>query len=100
MKKWLSNVAVACLSLATTSHASTVIDGEGDDDISPIGPTKAGRLEINPIVSFRMSGGNMIYQFGASLAYSLTRHHQLGGTFVMGNRLYSRTNQRQAVVQN
>jgi hypothetical protein len=29
----------------------------------------------------------------------MTGHHQLGGSFVMGNKLYTRTNRRQTVIQ-
>jgi hypothetical protein len=99
MKRWLVVLVAFCFALPSTSLAQVGPD-EADDDwnVSPVGPIQAGKLEVNPIMSFRMSGGGMVYQVGAAVGYSLTRHHQLGGSFVMGNKLYTRTNQRQAVV--
>ena len=99
MKKW--SLLVVALAFAGLSPAvGEVVVGEVSEDevdISPVGPVRAGKLEINPIMSFRMSGVNMVYQVGASIGYAVTRHHQLGGSFVMGNKLYSRTNRRQFV---
>jgi hypothetical protein len=99
MKKWLLLViAVALTSVSPTIGEIVISEASEDDvDIAPVGPVRAGQLEINPIMSFRMSGGNMVYQVGATIGYAITRHHQLGGSFVMGNKLYSRTNQRQVV---
>ena len=97
MKKWISVLAVLCL-VSPVFGQYGPDEVEDDFDVSPIGPIRAGQLEINPIMSFRMSGGGMVYQVGAAVGYAVTRHHQLGGSFVMGNRLYTRTNQRQAVV--
>ncbi len=92
----LSALAVG---LGSPAVGEVIVTEEADDDIEilPVRPIPAGRLEINLIMSFRMSGGAMVYQVGASIGYAITRHHQLGGSFVMGNRLYSRTNQRQVV---
>lgn len=100
MKRWLMCLAACGLALAGTATADIVIDEEAEDevDISPIGPVRAGHFEINPIMSFRMSGGGMVYQVGASMGYAITRHHQVGGSVVMGNRLYSRTNRRAVLV--
>ena len=98
MKKWISLFAVV-FAVALPAPAEVIWDEEAEDgvDISPIGPIRAGHLEINPIMSFRMSGGAAVYQVGASIGYAITRHHQVGGSFVMGNRLYNRTNRRQVV---
>jgi len=84
MKKWISLFAVV-FAVALPAPAEVIWDEEAEDgvDISPIGPIRAGHLEINPIMSFRMSGGAAVYQ--------------VGGSFVMGNRLYNRTNRRQVV---
>ena len=99
MKRFFLLLAAVCF-VSTPAFAQVGPDEAEDDwDVSPVGPIQAGRLEVNPIMSFRMSGGGMIYQVGASVGYSLTRHHQLGGSFVMGNKLYTRTNRRQAVIQ-
>jgi hypothetical protein len=99
MKRFFLLLAAVCF-VSTPAFAQVGPDEAEDDwDVSPVGPIQAGRLEVNPIMSFRMSGGGMVYQVGASVGYSLTRHHQLGGSFVMGNKLYTRTNRRQAVIQ-
>lgn len=96
MRNWFPFLVLACLVGVSPAVGDVIWDEEADDiDISPIGPMKAGRLEINPIMSFRMSGGTMVYQVGAAVGYSITRHHQVGGSFVLGNRLYSRANRRQ-----
>ena len=99
MRKWLVLLAVFCVAFAVPAGAEVVIDeqAEGEIGVSPISPIRTGHLEINPIMSFRMSSGTTVYQVGASLGYAITRHHQGGGAFVMGNKLYSRTNQRQVV---
>ncbi len=100
MKRWLSLFSIVCVAFSASVGAEIIITDESEDDldVSPIGSIRAGRLEINPIMSFRMSGGAMVYQVGVSVGYAVTRHHQLGGSFVMGKRLYSRTNQRRVVI--
>jgi hypothetical protein len=62
------------------------------------GPMQAGRLEISPMMSLRFSGSALVYRAGVTMAYALTRTHQLGGTFVMGNRAWDRANRREVVV--
>lgn len=99
MKRW--RLLLICLTVGFTGAASgQVIDGEteGEIDLSPISGIRAGHLEINPIMSMRLSGGAVVYQVGVALGYAVTRSHQLGGSFVMGNRLYDRTNRREVVV--
>lgn len=100
MRKGLVLFAATCIAATSPSSAQVGFPEEAEDefDVSPIGPIRAGQLEINPIMSFRMSGGGMVYQVGAAVGYAITRYHQLGGSFVMGNRLYSRTNRQQVVV--
>ncbi len=99
MKRWLP--FLIGITLLTAPAAGQVIideESEGEIDLSPIGQIRAGHLEINPIMSMRLSGGSAVYQVGVALGYAITRTHQLGGSFVMGNRLYDRTNRRQVVV--
>jgi hypothetical protein len=99
MKRWLVVLMCVVVGLAG-SVSSQVIDGEteGEIDLSPISGIRAGHLEINPIMSMRLAGGAAVYQVGVALGYAVTRSHQLGGSFVMGNRLYDRTNRREVVV--
>ena len=99
MKRLFLLLAAVCFAATAASAQVGPREAEDDWNISPVGPIQAGRLEINPIISFRMSGGAMVYQVGVAVGYSMTRHHQLGGSFVMGNKLYSRTNRREAVSQ-
>ncbi len=74
------------------------VDPEGVEVFGAGGPMRAGRLEISPIMSLRFSGSTLIYRAGVTMAYALTRTHQLGGTFVMGNRAWDRANPREVVV--
>ena len=102
MKRWISLFMIVCVALTASVGAEIIITEESEDDldVSPIGGIQAGRLEINPIMSFRMAGSAMVYQVGVAVGYAVTRYHQLGGSFVMGNRLYSRTNPRTVIVPN
>lgn len=99
MKRWLLILLGAMVGL-TGQVSAQIIDGEteGEIDLSPISGIRAGHLEVNPIMSMRLSGGAAIYQVGVAVGYAVTRTHQLGGSFVMGNRLYDRTNRREVLV--
>jgi len=72
-----------------------VPDEEESDSLGlPLNPIRAGRLEVMPIMSVRFSAGAMVYRAGISVGYSLTRAHQFGGSFVMGNRVWDRASRR------
>jgi len=51
-------------------------------------------LEITPIMSLRFSGGSFLYRGGVQVAISLNQWHQIGGSFVAGNRQYDRLARR------
>ena len=60
-------------------------------------PIRAGRLEVTPVMSMSYANNGLVYRAGVTVAYSLTRMHQLGGSFVMGNRVWDRANRREVV---
>ena len=100
MNRWFLFLVCVVVCLIGPVSGQVIIDEEteGEIDLSPISGIRAGHLEINPIMSMRLSGGAVVYQVGVALGYAVTRSHQLGGSFVMGNRLYDRTNRREVVV--
>jgi len=62
------------------------------------GPFRAGRLEVTPILSMRIAGSSVVYRAGMSIAYTFTRNQQVGGMFVMGNRIWDRVTRREVLV--
>lgn len=95
MERWLPFLVCAVF-LSIPAHAQTIIDEESEEevDVFPIGGIRTGHLGINPIASVRLSGGTAVYQVGVVVGYALMPLYQIGGSVVMGNRLYSRTNRR------
>jgi len=96
MKRWFVCLTVGLLAFGTPAQADIVgleeeEEGIGGVNVSPI---RAGRLEITPIMSLRFSGGNFLYRGGVQVAYSINRWHQIGGSFVAGNRQYDRLARR------
>lgn len=96
MKRWLVCLAVGLLAFGSPAQADIVgleeeEEGLGGVNVSPI---RAGRLEITPIMSLRFAGGNFLYRGGVQVAVSLNRWHQIGGSFVAGNRQYDRLARR------
>lgn len=93
MKRWWVCLAAALLMCATQAQAD--ITGLSEDDEEGIAgvnvqPIRGGRWEITPIMSMRFSNGDLFYRAGIAVAYSLNRYHQIGGSFVAGNREYNR----------
>jgi hypothetical protein len=91
----LMTLLVAVLFLAVPVSADIMVDGETEDDFTLLdlpGGIRAGQLEVTPLLSMSFSGDDLIYRAGASVGYALTRSHQIGGSFVMGNRVNDRVN--------
>lgn len=53
-------------------------------------PIRAGRLEVTPVMAMSYTANGLVYRAGVTVGYSLTRMNQLGGSFVMGNRVWDR----------
>jgi len=93
MKRWwvcLTAVLVMCFSQA---HADiTGLADDDDDSVAGVNvqPIRGGRWEITPIMSMRFSNGDLFYRAGIAVAYAINRYHQVGGSFVVGNREYNR----------
>jgi hypothetical protein len=93
MKRWWVLLTAALLMLTTQANAD--ISGLSEDEDESIGgvnvqPVRGGRWEITPIMSMRFSNGDLFYRAGVAVAYSINRYHQIGGSFVAGNREYNR----------
>ena len=89
------------MAVGAPAFADLVPPEEPDRDTEVIdlgGPYRAGRLEISPIMSMSMSGRSVVYRAGVSIGYTMTRTMQLGGMFVMGNRIWDRTSRREVTV--
>jgi hypothetical protein len=71
-------------------------DPEGFGGVS-FDPIRAGRLEVTPVMAMSYANNGLVYRAGVTVAYSLTRMNQLGGSFVMGNRVWDRANPREVV---
>ena len=102
MTRLFSLLVLTVLFAGSPAFADIITDpDENEEGIAgiPTGPYRSGRLEINPILSVRFSGSAVVYRAGMSLGYSLSRGHQLGGSFVMGNRVWDRANRRDVVVE-
>ncbi len=101
MKQMILFLTVALLAFGVPARADFVLPDEEPEEVEVVGmgsPLHAGNLEISPIMSVRFSGSALVYRAGVTVAYSLTRTNQLGGTFVMGNRVWDRANRREVVV--
>lgn len=91
MKYWLMCTVAGLLALGAPARADVVGEEEktGREGIN-IGPIRAGQLEVTPIMSVRFSGSSLFYRAGVQVAYSISRWHQIGGSFIAGNRQYDR----------
>lgn len=86
---------VALLVAAVPAAADYTVQGEPSGDITGLdlpGIIKAGQLEVTPVLSMSLSGDNLVYRAGATVGYAITRSHQIGGSFVVGNQIYDRVN--------
>ena len=102
MTRLIARLSLVILVAGSPALADIITEpDQSDEEIEGIrpGPYRAGRLEINPILSVRFSGSAVVYRAGMSVGYWLTRGHQLGGSFVMGNRVWDRANRREVVVE-
>ena len=91
MKYWLMCTIAGLLALGAPAQADVVGEKEkkGEGEVN-IGPIRAGQLEVTPIMSVRFSGNSLFYRAGVQVAYSISRWHQIGGSFIAGNRQYDR----------
>lgn len=96
MKRWFLCLAVGLLAFGTPVQADIVGIEEEEEGIGSINrsPITAGRLEITPIMSLRFSGSDFLYRGGVQVAISLNQWHQIGGSFIAGNRQYDRLARR------
>jgi hypothetical protein len=93
MKRWW--VCLTAVFWVGVTQVQADITGltEDDDELVAgvnVQPIRGGRWEITPIMSMRFSNGDLFYRAGIAVAYSINRHHQLGGSFVAGKREYNR----------
>ena len=97
LKRVIAFWMIGLMFLTVPSGADIVMDEETEDEVigRDFNPLSVGKLEVRPIMSVRMSRNSVIYQAGVSVGYSLTRSHQVGGSFVMGNRAWNRANRRE-----
>ena len=91
MKYWLMCTVAGLLALGAPAQADVVGEEEktGRDGVN-IGPIRAGQLEVTPVMSVRFSNRGLFYRAGVQVAYSISRWHQIGGSFIAGNRQYDR----------
>ena len=65
-----------------------------------LSPIRAGRLEVIPILSAGINDrGEVFYRGGVSVGYAFSRLHQVGGSFVVGNRAYDRFGDQTIVME-
>ena len=100
MKRAMVILTAGLLAFGAPALADIVQEEGPDEGVGGVtlNPVRAGRLEIVPIMSMRFSGSTLVYQAGVSVGYSLSRMHQVGGSFVMGNRAYNRRANRREVL--
>ena len=99
IRSWLCLTA-ALLMFATPGQAEiTGLEEDDDDAVGGVNlqPIRGGRWEITPIMSMRFSSGDLFYRAGIAVAYSINRYHQVGGSFVAGNREYNRLTPNNAI---
>ena len=91
MKYWLMCTVAGLLALGAPARADVVGEEEktGREGIN-IGPIRAGQLEVTPIMSVRFSGSSLFYRAGVQVAYSISRWHQIGGSFIVYIPQYAR----------
>lgn len=90
------------MSIWGTPARADIFPGEEPEEETGVtlSPVRAGRLEIIPILSAGVNdGGEVFYRGGVSVGYVLSRLHQIGGSFVVGNRAYDRFGDRTEVVE-
>ena len=93
---WLLAAALAVVASPALADIPEIPDDVDSDTVGlPVNPIRAGNLEVMPIMSVRFSAGAMVYRAGFSVGYFITNAHQFGGSFVMGNRVWDRTNRRE-----
>ncbi|MBT4140132.1 MAG: hypothetical protein HOE48_19600 [Candidatus Latescibacteria bacterium] len=92
MKRWWMCLMVCLLVFSTQANADITGLAEDDESIGGVNlqPVRGGRWEITPIMSMRFSSGDLYYRAGIAVAYSINKYHQVGGSFVAGNRQYNR----------
>lgn len=97
MKYGLMCLVAGLLALGAPAQADVVggkeEEKEGVGGVN-IGPIRAGQLEVTPIMSVRFSGRSLFYRAGVQVAYSFNQWHQIGGSFIAGNRQYDRLARR------
>lgn len=93
MTRWAIGLMVLLMALTCPARADiTGVTEEDDGAIAGVSvqPIRGGRWEVTPIFSMRFNGGDFFYRAGVAVAYSINRYHQVGGSFVAGNREYDR----------
>ena len=100
MKNAIVVLAVGMLSWITPAHADFFPGEEPDDERGvTLSPIRAGRLEVIPILSAGINNGEVFYRGGVSVGYALSRLHQIGGSFVVGNRAYDRFGDQNEIIE-
>ncbi len=99
-------IAIVFLTVAAsiwgTPAQADIFPGEEPEEEAgaTLSPIRAGRLEIIPILSAGINdGGEVFYRGGVSVGYALSRLHQIGGSFVVGNRAYDRFGERTGAIE-
>lgn len=93
MRRWWVFLTAGLLMWSGQAQADiTGVTEEEDGSVAGVNvqPIRSGRLEVTPIMTMRFSGGDLFYRAGIAVAYSINRYHQIGGSFVAGNRQYDR----------
>ena len=103
MTRWIALLIVFLFGLGPPAFADVIWpetdpEQEGIAGVIP-NPFYAGRLEVSPIMSMYISGSTLVYRAGASVGYSITRGHQVGGSFVVGNRIWDRTSRSDVLLR-
>ena len=103
MRRTMTILMALIIVSGVPAAADVIVDDEPqEEEAGGIGgvtfdPIRAGRLEVTPIMSMSYANNGLAYRAGMTVAYSLTRRHQLGGTFVLGNRVWDRATRQEVV---
>ena len=93
-------VTAGLLAWAHPAHADNFPGEEPEREAGvTLNPIRTGRLEVIPILSVGLSDGSVVYQGGVSIGVALSRLHQVGGAFVVGNRANDRWGDRTEIIQ-
>lgn len=100
MKVAIVLLTAGLLTWGTPARAEIFPGEEPEDETGlTLSPIRAGRLEVIPILSAGINdGGEVFYRGGVSVGYALSRLHQIGGAFVVGNRAYDRFGDQAEIV--